>query len=135
MEEKLETVETVKEVVTSEGETKEVIVKTVEEKQPKTEMTEEEAKIAAENVKQLLKLMEQYKSPKERQAEKLKKMEEEYEQLPEDHYKKKQLAGKIYMLNKKVNPTVIWDSSKGVYHKGMETEKIEVVEQEATTEE
>lgn len=117
MEEKLETVETVEEVA----------VATEEEKQPKIEMTEEEAKIAAENVKKLMQLMDKYKSPKERQAEKLKKYEEEYEKLPDGHYKKKQLEGKIYNLQRKVKPTIVWDSSKGTYVK----KQVE----EATTEE
>ena len=72
---------------------------------------------------------------KERQAERLKKYQEEYDSLPEDHYKKKQLAGKIYILNKKVHPTVVWDSSKGVYRKGTEISKVEVIEKEGTVEE
>lgn len=133
MEKEVETVETVKEVTTPEGETKEVTV--VEKQEPKVEMTEEEAKIAAENVKKLMQLMDKYKSPKERQAERLKKYQEEYDSLPEDHYKKKQLAGKIYILNKKVHPTVVWDSSKGVYRKGTEISKVEVIEKEGTAEE
>ena len=109
MEKELETVEEVIETTVPEEE--------IKEEQPKVEMTEEEAKIAAENVKKLMQLMDKYKSPKERQEEKLKKYEEEYEKLPDGHYKKKQLEGKIYNLKRKVKPTVVWDSSKGTYIK------------------
>lgn len=113
MEEKLETVEVVEEV------TEEEVV------EPKVELTEEEAKIAAENVKKLMQLMDRYKSPKERQAEKLARWKEEYENMSDDNYKKKQLEMKIAQLDKKLNPTVLWDSSKGTYIKSEQTKEVE----------
>lgn len=113
MEEKVETVEVVEEV------TEEEVV------EPKVELTEEEAKIAAENVKKLMQLMDKYKSPKEKQAEKLARWKEEYENMSDDNYKKKQLETKIAQLDKKLNPTVLWDSSKGTYIKSEQTKEVE----------
>lgn len=123
MEKEVETVETVKEVTTPEGETKEVTV--VEKQEPKVELTEEEAKVAAENVKKLMQLMDKYKSPRQRQEEKLARWKEEYENMSDDNYKKKQLESKIALLDKKVNPNVLWDSSKGTYVKSEHAKEVE----------
>ena len=84
----------------------------------KKELTEEEAKIAAENVSKLVKLIDKYKSLRERKKDKFEALKAEYEALPEGHYKKKQIAIKMLNLAKEINPNVIWDSSKGTYKKG-----------------
>lgn len=113
MEEKIETVEVAEEV------TEEEVV------EPKVELTEEEAKVAAENVKKLMQLMDKYKSPRQRQEEKLARWKEEYENMSDDNYKKKQLESKIALLDKKVNPNVLWDSSKGTYVKSEHAKEVE----------
>lgn len=90
----------------------------VEKEEPKLELTEEEAKIAAENVGQILGVLNKYKSLQERRKEKFEKMKKEQEELPEGHYKKKQLAYKMLELSKKISPKVFWNSSeKGTYRK------------------
>lgn len=113
MEEKIETAEVVEEV------TEEEVV------EPKVELTEEEAKIAAENVKQLIQLIDTYKLPRQKQEEKLARWKEEYENMSDDNYKKKQLASKISLLDRKLNPNVLWDSSKGTYVKSEQTKEVE----------
>lgn len=113
MEEKIETVEVVEEVAEEEA------------VEPKVELTEEEAKIAAENVKQLIQLIDTYKLPRQKREEKLAKWKEEYENMSDDNYKKKQLASKIAWLERKLYPDVLWDSSKGTYVKSEQTEKVE----------
>lgn len=93
----------------------------VEKEEPKLELTEEEAKIAAENVGQILDVLNQYKSPQEKRKEKFERMKKEQEELPEGHYKKKQLAYKMLALSKKISPNVFWNSSeKGTYRKSKE---------------
>ena len=88
------------------------------EKEPKVELTEEEAKIAAENVGQILDVLKQYKTPQEKRKEKFERMKKEQEELPEGHYKKKQLAYKMLELSKKISPKIFWNSNeKGTYRK------------------
>ena len=84
----------------------------------KTEFTEEEAKIAAENIGELLKGLESFKTVNERRVEKMKKLQALYETLPEDHWKRKSIEIEIFELGRKVNPNIVWDSSKqGTYKK------------------
>lgn len=96
-----------------------------EEQKPKTELTEEEAKEAAKNVGELLKVLDKYKSPRQRMEDKIKHYEEEKAKLPEGHYKIKQYENKIYQLDRKLHPNVVWDSSKGTYRKSKEDKKSE----------
>ena len=94
------------------------IGKEQEEVQPKTELTDEEAKIAAGNVSKLLELMDHYAEIKQKRENKLKKYKEEIESLPEGHWKRPQLEAKATILDKKIHPTIVWDSSsKGTYKK------------------
>lgn len=87
-------------------------------KEPKTELTEEEAKIAAENVSKLMGVLNKYKSLQERRKDKFEKLKAEAEKLPDGHYKKKQIAYKMLELSKLINPNVFWNSSeKGTYKK------------------
>lgn len=119
-----------------EEENKQETVEAQEEIQPepKTELTEEEAKTAAENVKQLVKLMDQYKSITTRRQERKTKYEELLKDLPENHYKRKQLQEKIDELEKKINPTIVWDSkTKGTYIK--EAEQSPEVSEEVSVDE
>ena len=83
----------------------------------KTDFSEEEAKIASENVGKLLQLMDKYKPLRERRIDKFNKLKEDYEKLPENSYKRKQIAMKMLELSKKINPKTVWDSSKGTYTK------------------
>lgn len=83
----------------------------------KTDFSEEEAKIASENVGKLLQLMDKYKPLRERRIDKFNKLKEDYEKLPEDSYKRKQIAIKMLELSKKINPKTFWDSSNGTYKK------------------
>lgn len=95
-----------------EEEVKEVI------EEPKTELTEEEAKVAAENVGKILEVLDRYKSLDQRRREKFERLKLEAESLPDGHYKKRQLAYKMLELSKKINPNVVWDSKeKGTYRK------------------
>lgn len=85
---------------------------------PKTELTEEEAKVAAENVTKLMGVLDKYKSLQERRKDKFEKLKAEAENLPDDSYKKKQIAYKMLELSKLINPNVFWNSSeKGTYRK------------------
>lgn len=77
------------------------------ERKEKVEFTEEEAKIAAENVKKMLETLNKYKPLNERRVDKMKKLKEEHDSLPEGHYKRKQIQFKIYDLGKKVNRNII----------------------------
>lgn len=88
----------------------------VVEKKEKVELTEEEAKIAAENVSKIIDVLGQYKTLAERRRMRFDKMKEEFDSLPDEHYKKKQLAFKMLRLSKQMSPNVVWDSSKGTYH-------------------
>lgn len=87
----------------------------VVEKKEKIELTEEEAKIAAENVGKIIDVLGQYKTLAERRRMRFDKMKEEYDSLPDESYKKKQLAFKMLRLSKQISPNVVWDSSKGTY--------------------
>ena len=89
-----------------------------QDKKPQTELTEEEAKVAAENVGKFIELLDMYKSPTEKRKEKFEKLKEDEKELPEGCYKKKQIAFKMLELSKKINPRVFWDSkTKGTYKK------------------
>lgn len=97
-----------------EAEYEELDNKTIKEKeQEKTNFTEEEAKIAAENVAEVLKTLDKFKSLNERRVDKMKKLKEQYDSLPEGHYKRKQIESKIYDLGKKVNPTIVTANNEG----------------------
>lgn len=92
-----------------------------EERKPKTDLTEEEAKMAAENVKEVIQVLDYYKKLENQRQAKFDKMKEEAESLPEGHYKKKQLATKMLELAKKMKPKMIWNSKeKGTYRKKQE---------------
>lgn len=91
--------------------------KTQKEK-PKVDLTEEEAKVAAENVSKLIDALDRYKTIDQRRREKFDKMKKELDELPEGHYKKKQLSFKLLELSKKISPKIFWDSkTKGTYRK------------------
>ena len=95
-------------------------------KEPKTELTEEEAKIAAKNVGKLIDVLGKYKSLQERRKEKFETLKAEAESLPDGHYKKKQIAYKMLELSKLINPNVFWNSSeKGTYKKDEKTEIVD----------
>lgn len=87
-------------------------------RKPKVDLTEEEAKVAAGNVTKLLQELERYKDLQTRRREKLKKLREEYEELPDDNYKKKQVWAKIQILERLAEP-------KWVEKKKPEREKID----------
>lgn len=79
--------------------------------------TEEEAMIAAENVKDILKLMDNFKPQKRKMIDKFYNMLDTYNKT-ENSYRKKQLAFKLLELSKKIGPNVKWDSIKnGTYKK------------------
>lgn len=89
-----------------------------EERKPKIDLTEEEAKTAAANVSQLIDVLDKYKSPEQKRRGKFDKIKEEIEELPEGHYKKKQLSYRLLELSKKISPKVFWNSKeKGTYKK------------------
>ena len=89
-----------------------------QEKKPKVDLTEEEAKVAAENVSKLIDVLDRYKPISQRRKEKFDKIKKELDELPEGHYKKKQLSFKLLELSKKISPKVFWDSkTKGTYRK------------------
>ena len=92
-----------------------------QKEKPKVDLTEEEAKVAAENVSKLIDVLDRYKSIDQRRKEKFDKIKEELDELPEGHYKKKQLSFKLLELSKKISPKVFWDSkTKGTYRKKSE---------------
>lgn len=92
-----------------------------QEKKPKVDLTEEEAKVASENVSKLIDVLDRYKSIDQRRKEKFDKIKKELDELPEGHYKKKQLSFKLLELSKKISPKVFWDSkTKGTYRKKSE---------------
>lgn len=79
-------------------------------KEPKIELTEEEAKTAAENVTRLLEALKRYQSLEARRKEKLSDLRKEYESLPDDSYKKKQVWSKIKVLERIAEPK--WVNTK-----------------------
>lgn len=92
-----------------------------QKEKPKVDLTEEEAKVAAENVSKLIDVLDRYKPISQRRKEKFDKMKKELDELPEGHYKKKQLSFKLLELSKKISPKVFWDSkTKGTYRKKSE---------------
>jgi hypothetical protein len=92
-----------------------------QKEKPKVDLTEEEAKVAAENVSKLIDVLDRYKSIDQRRKEKFDKIKKELDELPEGHYKKKQLSFKLLELSKKISPKVFWDSkTKGTYRKKSE---------------
>lgn len=92
-----------------------------QKEKPKIDLTEEEAKVAAENVSKLIDVLDRYKPISQRRKEKFDKMKKELDELPEGHYKKKQLSFKLLELSKKISPKVFWDSkTKGTYRKNSE---------------
>ena len=92
-----------------------------QKEKPKVDLTEEEAKIAAENVSKLIDVLDRYKPINQRRKEKFDKIKKELDELPEGHYKKKQLSFKLLELSKKISPKVFWDSkTKGTYRKNSE---------------
>lgn len=92
-----------------------------QKEKPKVDLTEEEAKIAAENVSKLIDVLDRYKPINQRRKEKFDKIKKELDELPEGHYKKKQLSFKLLELSKKISPKVFWDSkAKGTYRKNSE---------------
>ena len=89
-----------------------------QKEKPKVDLTEEEAKVAAENVSKLIDVLDRYKPISQRRKEKFDKIKKELDELPEGHYKKKQLSFKLLELSKKISPKVFWDSkTKGTYRK------------------
>ena len=89
-----------------------------EEKEPKVDLTEEEAKVAAENVGEIIKVLDYYKNVKTRREARFNELKEKAESLPEGHYKRTQLAMKMLHLARKINPKMIWNSrEKGTYRK------------------
>lgn len=79
--------------------------------------TEEEAMIAAENVKDILKLIDSFKPQKRKMIDKFYNMLDTYNKT-ENSYRKKQLAFKLLELSKKIGPNMKWDSTKnGTYRK------------------
>ena len=92
-----------------------------QKEKPKVDLTEEEAKVAAENVSKLIDVLDRYKPINQRRKEKFDKIKKELDELPEGHYKKKQLSFKLLELSKKISPKVFWDSkTKGTYRKNSE---------------
>lgn len=92
-----------------------------QKEKPKVDLTEEEAKVAAENVSKLIDVLDRYKPINQRRKEKFDKIKKELDELPEGHYKKKQLSFKLLELSKKISPKVFWDSkTKGTYKKNSE---------------
>nr|DAM86770.1 MAG TPA: hypothetical protein [Caudoviricetes sp.] len=92
-----------------------------QKEKPKVDLTEEEAKVAAENVSKLIDVLDRYKPINQRRKEKFDKIKKELDELPEGHYKKKQLSFKLLELSKKISPKVFWDSkTKGTYRKKSE---------------
>ena len=92
-----------------------------QKEKPKIDLTEEEAKVAAENVSKLIDVLDRYKPISQRRKEKFDKIKKELDELPEGHYKKKQLSFKLLELSKKISPKVFWDSkTKGTYRKNSE---------------
>jgi hypothetical protein len=92
-----------------------------QKEKPKVDLTEEEAKVAAENVSKLIDVLDRYKPINQRRKEKFDKIKKELDELPEEHYKKKQLSFKLLELSKKISPKVFWDSkTKGTYRKNSE---------------
>lgn len=81
-----------------------------QQKKPKVELTEEEAKIAAENVTRLLGVLKRYQGLEARRKEKLSNLRKEYESLPDDSYKKKQVWSKIKVLERIAEPK--WVNTK-----------------------
>ena len=81
-----------------------------QQKKPKVELTEEEAKTAAENVTRLLEELKRYQSLEARRKEKLSNLRKEYESLPDDSYKKKQVWSKIKVLERIAEPK--WVNTK-----------------------
>lgn len=81
-----------------------------QQKKPKVELTEEEAKTAAENVTRLLEVLKRYQSLEARRKEKLSNLRKEYESLPDDSYKKKQVWSKIKVLERIAEPK--WVNTK-----------------------
>ena len=95
--------------------------KEAQKEKPKVDLTEEEAKVAAENVSKLIDVLDRYKPINQRRKEKFDKIKKELDELPEGHYKKKQLSFKLLELSKKISPKVFWDSkTKGTYRKKSE---------------
>ena len=89
-----------------------------QKEKPKVDLTEEEAKVAAENVSKLIDVLDRYKPISQRRKEKFDKIKKELDELPEGHYKKKQLSFKLLELSKKISPKVFWDSkTKGTDRK------------------
>lgn len=72
-----------------------------QKEKPKVDLTEEEAKVAAENVSKLIDVLDRYKPINQRRKEKFDKIKKELDELPEGHYKKKQLSFKLLELSKK----------------------------------
>jgi hypothetical protein len=92
-----------------------------QKEKPKVDLTEEEAKVAAENVSKLIDVLDRYKPISQRRKEKFDKIKKELDELPEGHYKKKQLSFKLLELSKKISPKIFWDSkTKGTYRKNSE---------------
>lgn len=81
-----------------------------QQKKPKVELTEEEAKTAAENVTRLLEALKRYQSLEARRKEKLSDLRKEYKSLPDDSYKKKQVWSKIKVLERIAEPK--WVNTK-----------------------
>ena len=81
-----------------------------QQKKPKVELTEEEAKTAAKNVTRLLGVLKRYQSLEARRKEKLSNLRKEYESLPDDSYKKKQVWSKIKVLERFAEPK--WINTK-----------------------
>ena len=81
-----------------------------QQKKPKVELTEEEAKTAAENVTRLLGVLKRYQSLEARRKEKLSNLRKEYESLPDDSYKQKQVWSKIKVLERIAEPK--WVNTK-----------------------
>src|SRR5574344_1361843 len=81
-----------------------------QKEKPKVDLTEEEAKVAAENVSKLIDVLDRYKPINQRRKEKFDKIKKELDELPAGHYKKKQLSFKLLELSKKISPKVFWDS-------------------------
>lgn len=97
-----------------------------QQEKPNLELTEEEAKIAAENVGKLIDVLGKYKPLQERRKEKFEKLKADADKLPDGHYKKKQIAYKMLELSKLINPNVFWNSSeKGTYRKSKKAEVVD----------
>lgn len=93
-------------------ETSNLSVRTTAEEQERLEkeidetldkMTDKDAARVVDEVVDLIKNIKKY-TPAQKREINLAKMEKEYEELPEDSYKKKQLENKIYWLKKKMFP-------------------------------